>query len=71
MKRKIDLIVLFIIILIIIVGFIDSRMQKIPNESSKSAQTPSAPQLHGKSSEKIPKGAINKVPGIRIPQKNQ
>jgi hypothetical protein len=71
MKRKIDLIVLLIIILIIIVGFIGSRMQKIPNESSRTAQSTNTPQLHDKSSEKIPKGAINTVPGMRIPQKNQ
>lgn len=70
MKRKIDFIVLFIIIFLIILGFIGSRMPKTPDEIPEREKYPVI-QLQNNSTKSVPQGVKNTIPGKRVPQQNQ
>ncbi len=69
MKRKIDLIVLFIIISLIILYFIGSRLPK-PPESPPKEKSDSFQQQENNSIKNVPQGTKNYVPAIRVPRQN-
>lgn len=70
MKRKIDFIVLLIIIFFIILAFIGSRMPKTPDEIPEREKYP-VTQLQNNSAKSAPQGVKNTIPGIRVPLRNQ